>query len=306
MKLDSRCQTCGCEGESIQHVLFSCSFPRQVWAMSNIPVPLLGLECGSVYANLYHFLINRDNLKWPVELRRSFPWIIWRIWKNRNLFFFEGKRFTALETILKVRKDVEDWFAAQVVEKERRAEVGQSDQQVFSPRNVSPVVRWLPPPSDWVKCNVGLSWSRRNSLAGVAWVLRNDRGNVLMHSRRAFSNISSFLEAQFLSIVWAVEGMVSHHVNRVVFGVEAAVLVGVLNRPHAWPSFRFQSSEILLALNGIAVWKVVLESVSSNRGANLIAQSVTKECRLQSYVAVSFPAWLLGVFRDERVLTSVD
>jgi len=143
-------------------------------------------------------------------------------------------------------------------------------------------------------------------LAGVAWVLRNDRGNVLMHSRRAFSNISSFLEAQFLSIVWAVESMVSHHVNRVVFGVEAAVLVGVLNRPQAWPSFRFQSSEILLALNGIAVWKVVLESVSSNRGANLIAQSVTKECRLQSYVAVSFPAWLLGVFRDERVLTSVD
>lgn len=88
MKIDSRCQSCGCEGESIHHVLFGCAFPRQVWAMSDFSSPELGFERGSVYSNIYDLLINKDNLKWPIELRRSFPWIIWRIWKNRNLFFF--------------------------------------------------------------------------------------------------------------------------------------------------------------------------------------------------------------------------
>jgi len=47
-----------------------------------------------------------------VTLSCPFPWIIWRIWKNRNLMFFEGKTFSALETIKKVREDVDDWFAA--------------------------------------------------------------------------------------------------------------------------------------------------------------------------------------------------
>ncbi|CAL9221313.1 unnamed protein product [Arabidopsis halleri] len=305
MKIDSRCQSCGCEGESIQHVLFGCAFPRQVWAMSDFPAPEMGFERGSVFSNIFHLLINRDNLKWPIELRRSFPWIIWRIWKNRNLFFFEGKRFSALETMRKVREDVEDWFAAQVVEGERKSLV---EREVFagSPLvTAAPAVRWIPPPKEWFKCNVGMSWSRRNSMVGVAWVLRNDLGNVLLHSRRAFTNINSLMEAHFLSIVWAIESMVSHRINRVIFGVESAVLVGVMNRPQAWPSFKYQSSEIMEVLKLVADWRVFLESVASNRGANLISQSVTKECRLQSYVASSFPSWLLGVFRDERVLTSV-
>jgi len=59
----------------------------------------------------------------------------------------------------------------------------------------------------------------------------------LLHSHPAFTNIKTKLEAHFLCVVWAVESMVSH---RVVCVVEDVVLVGVVNRPQAWPSFRFQ------------------------------------------------------------------
>lgn len=68
---------------------------------------------------------------------------------------------------------------------------------------------WSPPPSGWVKCNIGVSWSRKNSVAGAAWVLRNDEGLVLIHNRRAFSNILSLQDASLFSLVWAVKSMVS-------------------------------------------------------------------------------------------------
>lgn len=44
-----------------------------------------------------------------------------------------------------------------------------------------------------------------------------------------------------------------------------------------------------------------MEESAANRGASFIAKSVTSECRLQSYVALSHPAWLNGLFADERV-----
>ncbi|KAG7542876.1 Ribonuclease H domain [Arabidopsis thaliana x Arabidopsis arenosa] len=172
--------------------------------------------------------------------------------------------------MMKVREDVEDWFAAQVVEGERKFLLDQEALAGSTLEALSPAARWFPPPLEWFKCTVGLSWSRRNSLAGVAWVLRNDLGNVLMHSRRTFTNINSLVEAHFLSIVWAVESMVSHRINRVIFGVESAVLKGVMNRPQAWPSFKYQASEIMEVLKVIADWRVCLESVASNRGANLL------------------------------------
>lgn len=97
----------------------------------------------------------------------------------------------------------------------------------------------------------------------------------------------------------------SPRMERVIFALEDTVLVGVVNRPHAWPSFSFQASELLPLLSLIMEWKVVSERASANRGANLIAQSVTNDCRLQSYVAASHPFWLNGVFASERVLSSL-
>lgn len=42
MKLQNVCQACGNDGESINHLLFTCSFSRQVWALCDIALPRLG------------------------------------------------------------------------------------------------------------------------------------------------------------------------------------------------------------------------------------------------------------------------
>lgn len=91
MKVDSRCQICGLEGESINHVLFTCTAARNTWASSNFPVPINGFDLSSIYSNIYCVLKMRMNQTVPISIRRSGPWILWSIWKNMNSFLFENR-----------------------------------------------------------------------------------------------------------------------------------------------------------------------------------------------------------------------
>lgn len=70
-----------------------------------------------------------------------------------------------------------------------------------------------------------------------------------------------------------------------IFELEASELVGSINRPRAWPAFRAYGLELTEVLSNLTDWKVNMVIREANWGAFLIAQSVTKEMRLQSYVA---------------------
>ena len=53
MKIDSRCQVCGMEGESINHVLFTCTLARQFWAICNFPRPHSDFSVSSIYSRTF-------------------------------------------------------------------------------------------------------------------------------------------------------------------------------------------------------------------------------------------------------------
>ncbi|XP_010418618.1 PREDICTED: uncharacterized protein LOC104704191 [Camelina sativa] len=278
MKVDSRCQSCGLEGESVNHVLFSCTVARQVWAMFNFPVPCNGFDSESVFQNIYYLLLVSKNSKYPVEVRTAFPWVVWQLWKNRNLFSFEGRSFCASRTVAKIRDNASQWFHAQsltvadaIVERSK-ADLGKKG--------------WYPPVQGWKKCNLGSSWDKETSTGGAAWVLRNEKGETLMHSRRSFASVFSKMDASLLCWLWAIESMKSLNFDKIVFASEDSALMGAVQRPPAWPSFKFQSRSIGNALGSFLQWKLWLEERSSNLVAHLIAKSVTREDRRQSYRAL--------------------
>ena len=105
MKGDERCQLCGFEGESINHVLFSCHFARQCWALSDLPSPPNGFNVVSIYENISYLLNLSKNQKVEVGLSRVWPWLLWYMWKNMNGFLFEGKRFDAREVVRKAKDE---------------------------------------------------------------------------------------------------------------------------------------------------------------------------------------------------------
>ncbi|KAG7591372.1 Endonuclease/exonuclease/phosphatase superfamily [Arabidopsis thaliana x Arabidopsis arenosa] len=187
MRLDQRCQFCGEEFESINHVLFTCAIARQVWALSLFPSPASGFSQSSIFANFQYVLSIGNDPQVPIEISQPFPWILWVLWKNRNKFTIEGKQFLAVDTINKIKGDASQWLFSQSAEKEL-------DQLHENERRLVKKV-WKPPDSLWDKCNIGVSWLKRKNVVGASWVVRDSHGRVKLHSRRMFSNISSWDDA---------------------------------------------------------------------------------------------------------------
>lgn len=225
MNMDIRCQICGVDGESVNHTLFTCRLARQVWALSSYPCPIGGFNQESVYANMHTLLENRKCKAIPEDLRRSFPWILWFLWTNRNNLLFKGNLYLASEVVEKIMVESESLFFAQSIDENTRAS------------EVRPRLKWKHPPEPWLKCNIGYTWSSRHCLGGVAWVLRDSSGNVKLHSGRRFSQTISLEDAKLKSILWTMDSLKFHILDRIVFGVEALELVGAVNRSRAWPSF---------------------------------------------------------------------
>ncbi|XP_018463849.2 uncharacterized protein LOC108835040 [Raphanus sativus] len=251
MKVDPRCQKCGEEGESINHVLFTCPAARVVWANSGVPFPPRSFKNRSLYENFSYLMAVGQDKRIPKEVGRVFPWILWMLWKNKNAFTFEGKDYEAEETVLKCREEARRWFETQEISKK---EV--SEKAIKARKNVV----WKAPGVGRVKCNIGLSWIKKTQVAGASWIVRSSGGVTLLHSRRAFSGVSSLIEARRL--------------------MEDSDLIMAVNKPRECPAFRAHGVEIREVMSQIAEWecnKGTKMAVLCGTGGSLLAEKVT--CR---------------------------
>lgn len=71
---------------------------------------------------------------------------------------------------------------------------------------------------------------KKHQIGGAAWVLRNHRSLVLLHSKKSFSNYESLDDAKRPVFVWAIESMVSHKAYKVIFASDAVELIKALDR----------------------------------------------------------------------------
>ncbi|KAF3529301.1 hypothetical protein DY000_02037560 [Brassica cretica] len=127
----------------------------------------------------------------------------------RNEVNFGGRCFSAIDLVQKATQDADEWFAAQTVEEEW--------QRKENPIKITTKKKWTPPEQGWNKCNIGVEYDRSNGLVGGGWVLRNERGVDLCHSRRAFSGFRNKEEAKLTVVLWAIESMRSQKQTRVTF-----------------------------------------------------------------------------------------
>ena len=229
IKMDPCCQACGFHGESINHILFTCPIARQVWALANVPCPQDGFDATSHYSNLHYLMSMGSNKLIAPKVIDVVPWLVWFLWKNRNNLLFEGKLTGLMELVEKTFVESEMWTLAQINERNvEKEENGDSVEQLKS---------WSPPPKGWLKCNIGVDWLKVERRGGGAWVLRDEKGKVMLHSRRAFSQIGSLREVKLESLVWSIECITAHRDNIVIFAIYDGDLTQMILRPKAWPNF---------------------------------------------------------------------
>ncbi|XP_048622987.1 uncharacterized protein LOC125592036 [Brassica napus] len=135
------------------------------------------------------------------------------------------------------------------------------------------------------------SWVSRSSKSGGAWIARDNNGVALIHSRRAFSNAQDPLTAALISLLWSINDLRSLRMDKIIFETSSYCLRDVFLHPVANAPHRQLITANLNSLKGFVDWIVEHVVPDNNKVASLIAASVTKEHRYQSYVASGGPSW---------------
>ncbi|KAF2589497.1 hypothetical protein F2Q70_00041693 [Brassica cretica] len=139
----------------------------------------------------------------------------------------------------------------------------------------------------------------RQLITAGAWIARDNNGVALIHSRRAFSNAQDPLTAALISLLWSINDLRSLRMDKIIFETSSYCLRDAFLHPVANAPHRQLITAILNSLKGFVDWRVEHVVPDNNKVASLIAASVTKEHRHQSYVASGGPSWLQAMLSQE-------
>ncbi|KAL0653064.1 hypothetical protein Bca4012_095755 [Brassica carinata] len=270
IQVDPLCSVCGTEAESICHMLFNGPRAREVWSLSQLPLPVAGFSQNSVFLNLHYLFTCSRNERISPAIRLSFPWILWHIWKARNMLSFEQVCFSAVEIWNKASEEASVWHELHNVEVPAH-----TTQPIAPGRQQS----WVKPPCDLVKCNIGCSWSARTSAVGSSWIIRDTRGNVLCHSRRRFTKIFSEAQAAMETFEWAFEAMLDLKFQRVILEFSNRVLHNIFNQGFPVLEFGAWLQKIHNSFLSFEISKISWVPVGCNSIALEISDSVIRDQR---------------------------
>ncbi|KAF3436812.1 hypothetical protein FNV43_RR19565 [Rhamnella rubrinervis] len=226
---DSMCGLCGEEVESDIHIFQKCHLSRLL---------AFGSKWGGRldhwnYDNIYQ-VVERC-LKPPVygmereskqEIQIFWAIFFYWVWKARCMFFFEGK-LNLLGLIKQFNAALEEFIMLKATEKQRCSAASSSSNSV----------RWIPPPTGWIKVNVNAAHSERGSAA--AMVVRNVDGKLLVLSSTLTSCRSSF-EAELEALNWAAAFAEAGNWKQVCWEIDALEVVNSVKateEPTNWYSF---------------------------------------------------------------------
>ena len=71
---------------------------------------------------------------------------------------------------------------------------------------------------------------------GASWIVKDEKGKFLEHSRRAFSEVKSVGEAKLQLWLWVLESMKSLRKKKIRFVSSFGDLIEAIEKPTLWPA----------------------------------------------------------------------
>ncbi|KAH0858550.1 hypothetical protein HID58_086811, partial [Brassica napus] len=208
-----------------------------------------------------------------------------------------GRQVSIIERISRCRRELSKWKKCST----SNAKVNIQRLQVnFPGAEVSQIphtirdnfVSWSKHPTGFLKCNVGISWVSRHVNCGVAWILRDNKGKAILHSRHAFSNVESQRDAELIGLQWGVKYMVNTHQRNIIFDSSCALARDTFLNMANYMEHVLITNDIKYMLCSLQDWSFHHSDQRKNTIAQDIAESVTSERRYQFYIAFGAPSWL--------------
>ncbi|KAL1214166.1 hypothetical protein V5N11_005725 [Cardamine amara subsp. amara] len=84
----------------------------QAWTEAKLRLPRAGFSQSLAFVNIHLMLACIDKQSIDPLTRRTFPWVLWNIWKAHNSFFFEQVCISAESLVKKAHDEADEWFIA--------------------------------------------------------------------------------------------------------------------------------------------------------------------------------------------------
>nr|VDD32822.1 unnamed protein product [Brassica oleracea] len=139
------------------------------------------------------------------------PWLLWDLWKARNLMVFEGKCFQVEDIITKAVVDARAWemanFQTRIQEKK------------------APSSRI---PSSAPACWIDGAWPEATLTGGIGWIIKSEGGEVLCRGSSNRSHVGSALMAEALALREALRKAKDLNLHSLQIFLDSQVLVSSL------------------------------------------------------------------------------
>lgn len=206
---DSVCRKCCVLDEDMEHLFFKCPYTQAFWRGANLPDRTFTDNSISFEEKLKAIVssINNKALN-PID-RQQPLWILWRIWKSRNLLVY-GRKQTEWKVDLKqAQHEAREW--TQVLYSN---ESNSNTTQRLSGRHKQSM--WERPPCDYVKINY--DGSRRQNMSTGGWIFRDAQGFFLGGGQGKQSvNGDGSLETELQALLMAMQHTWTKGYRKVIF-----------------------------------------------------------------------------------------
>ncbi|KAL9300295.1 putative ribonuclease H domain-containing protein [Arabidopsis thaliana] len=207
-----------------------------------------------------------------------FPWIIWYIWKSKNRFVFENFREPPPETLVLALQETAVWKQATLKEDDSTRPI------VFVGSSQTPSTL-LP------ECQLDASWHVDDTLSGHGWVLVRQDLVIHLGLKSTRRNLSP-LHAEFNSLLWAMECMISIGDTSGTFASDCSDLIAILDNQDDWLTFAAELASYRSLVCFFPSFRIRFLPRSSNTRADCLAKKARTRNSLFSHVSTLVPKWL--------------
>lgn len=138
-------------------------------------------------------------------------WILWRIWKSRNILVFQRKNVPWKVCLTQAKQDAKEWLDTEAFID------GLTPTDHNLPFTTETRLHWSVPKKSWIKCNYDGSFFTDAAASKAGWVLRDENGSYIGACQARGMKTNTPLEAELQSLILAMQHCWSKGITKIIF-----------------------------------------------------------------------------------------
>ena len=127
-------------------------------------------------------------------MERQLPlWLLWRIWKSRNLLVYQHKDSNWQEDITKAEQEAKEWVDCW-------SNIS-NDSNTGATRTRSTLSQWQKPKHGYIKCNYDCKFTATDNPSHATWIIRDSNGTYLLAGHSVGQRCTTTLEAELQALL---------------------------------------------------------------------------------------------------------